>query len=863
MSFRFLCSLLCLAFSFSAHSASVHLSPCDEKLSQKWTLRNRALMNADNCVVETEETGEFELGACETSSSLEFDKQIGRIVQRTSGLCLDCSSYAKSRSWNVEIKECSGSDSQKWVYDEGKKTVLCKEAALYRKMCLDVGATPTCADTPYSAFPYCNVSLDLITRTKDLVSRMTVAQKISQLVTGAPGVSSDNVSIAGYQWWSEALHGVAGSPGVHFGGKLPHATSYPQVNTLGATFNKSLWLEMGNFIGIEARAFANQGQAGLTYFAPNINIYRDPRWGRGQETPGEDPYLSANYAEAFVRGMQTGTDPGHYKVITTCKHYDAYDLENWNGTDRHHFDAKVADIDLIETYLPAFEACVRYSHTGSIMCSYNAVNGVPSCANDFLQNEIVRRQWGFEGYIVSDCGAISNIMSTHGYTKTPEDTVAAGLKGGCDLDCGSFYSKNGQTAFDKKTITEDDLDLAMWRLFSHRIRLGEFDPIEEQPYREITPDVVCSQPHLDLALNAAREGVVLLENKNGALPLSTSAKVALIGPNADATSTMQGNYHGTAPFLISPLMGIQKLGVNVTYVQGCDVKCSSTSGFADAVNLAKSSDVTVLVMGLDNGQASEGHDRNDITFPGNQEMLIQQVKNASKGHVIMVLMTGGPVDISWAKDNLDGILWVGYPGQAGGQAIAEVLFGQYNPGGRLPYTIYPGDYVNQISFFDMSMRQSPGRTYKFYTGTPVYSFGDGLSYTTFQYQWMSSNYSERAVSFFGTKSVIGAMPSFRVKVENTGHMAGDTVVLAYVNSTAPGAPLKELIGFERIHLDAGKSEEVFFGFPPEVFSVVVESGCRIVHPGKYGITIGDLHHVVHLHGDPVLLKENPLKPEVC
>jgi beta-glucosidase-like glycosyl hydrolase len=229
-----------------------------------------------------------------------------------------------------------------------------------------------------------------------------------------------------------------------FGGKLPYATSYPQVNTLGATFNKSLWHTMGGYIATEARAFANQGQAGLTYFAPNINIYRDPRWGRGQETPGEDPYLTANYAEAFVLGMQVGEDPRYFKVIPTCKHYFAYGLENWNGMNRLHFNAIVSTQDLIETYLPAFESCVRNSRAGSIMCSYNAVNGVPSCANDLFQNKILRGKWGFTGYIVSDCGAISNIIETHHYTDTPEATVAAGLKGGCDLDCGFIYQLFGQ-----------------------------------------------------------------------------------------------------------------------------------------------------------------------------------------------------------------------------------------------------------------------------------------------------------------------------------------------------------------------------------------------------------------------------------
>jgi beta-glucosidase-like glycosyl hydrolase len=674
------------------------------------------------------------------------------------------------------MKPCSESKTQQWILNG--ENVHC--VAVGKHMCLDMGSTPTCADAPFNTFPYCNPNMTYGDRAKDMVSRMTVEQKISQLGNTVPAVQSDNISIAAYQWWNVGLHGMAYAPGIHFGGKLPFATSYPQVNTLGATFNRSLWLTMGRYIATEARAFANQGQAGLTYWDPNINIYRDPRWGRGQETPGEDPYLTASYAEAFVSGMQVGEDPRYFKVIPTCKHYDAYDLENWNGTDRHHFNAVVSAQDLVETYLPAFESCVRTSHGGSIMCSYNAVNGVPSCANDFLQNEIVRGEWGFTGYIVSDCGAISNIIETHHYTDTPEATVAAGLKGGCDLDCGGYYQKYGQVAIDKKTITEDDLDTAIMRLFEHRIRLGEFDPPGQQPYRSIGTDVVCNSEHTQLALDAARQGIVLLKNENGELPLRKTARVAIIGPNANATKTMQGNYYGVAPFLISPMMGIQALGVRVTYSQGCDIHCSNTSGFASAINLAKQSDAVILVIGSDNSIASEGHDRTTLSLPGNQEQLIEEVKEAAKGPVIVVLMSGGPYDISYAKANVQGVLWVGYPGQSGGQALAEVLFGDYNPGGRLPFTFYPADYVNQISFFDMSMRTPPGRTYKFYTGEPIYWFGDGLSYTTFSYNWSDSDMP----CAINIDDLMGnMMVRFNVTVTNTGQVTGNDVVLAYVNST--------------------------------------------------------------------------------
>lgn len=480
------------------------------------------------------------------------------------------------------------------------------------------------------------------------------------------------------------------------------------------------------------------------------------------------------------------------------------------------------------------------------MCSYNAVNGVPSCANDLINNKITRDEWGFDGYIVSDCGAVSNILNSHHYTKTAEDTVKVALRGGCDLDCGGFYQQHAQSAYSKGTINDTDLNLAMTRLFKYRMRLGMFDPPSSQPYvTQYTADIVNTPANQDLALNVARESIVLLQN-DGILPLDISKKqsIAIVGPNGNATNTMQGNYKGTAPYLISPLMGLQKMGVSVTYAEGCDVSCGSTKGFSEALNIAKSADIVIAVVGLDGGQESEGHDRSSIDLPGNQGQLLQQLhqQNTSKSFIV-VLMSGGPVDISEAKSFSNAVLWTGYPGQSGGTALGEILYGITNPSGRLPMTFYPADYVNQISYGDMSMRTTPGRTYKFYTGKPVFSFGDGLSYTTFTMEWMSS--FKNMVFTSEQLKQLGDI-KYEVKVTNTGELGGSVPVLAYVTSNVPGAPQKELFGFQKVYLEPGKSANLFFSTTPEVFSTVDVKGNREVKRGEFMVQIGQLKDIVFI-----------------
>ncbi|CAF0790958.1 unnamed protein product [Adineta steineri] len=733
------------------------------------------------------------------------------------------------------------------------------------------GSFPDCKSGPLSTFPICDQSLPSRVRAADVVSRMTTAEKITQLVTTAAAIP--RLGLPKFEWWSEALHGVAYSPGVAFGGDLPAASSFPMPINLGATFNLSLVHRIASIISNEARAFNNEGRAGLVFFTPNINIFRDPRWGRGQETPGEDPFLTSQYVYTLINGLQRGDDERYLKIAADCKHYAAYDLEDWNGTDRYHFDARVSDQDLIETYMPPFETCIRDAKVASIMCSYNAVNGVPSCANKFILETIARESYHLDGFVVSDCGAVSTIMNAHHYTSTVEDTVAVALHAGTDLNCGDFYSKNTQTALDKKTIVEADIDQALQRTFNVLVRLGYFDPPEQQPYRKLSKTDVDTEEARQLSLEAAQQSIVLLKNTNKALPFDINGlqnkKIALIGPTANATGLMQGNYFGNAPFLISPLLGFELItqshSINISYAMGCKITDNDESGFAAAIELAKSSDIVIFLGGIDQSVESEGHDRTSIALPDVQLRLIEQLEKVVRTPLHVVIMSGSSLDLSYVSDSNEcaSLIWMGYAGQSGGLALANVMFGVYNPGGRLPITIYPESYVNAVSMFDMQMRPSstnPGRTYKFYTGKAIFEFGDGLSYTTFDYSWSNdslvSKFSIQSLmkNNYNEKNVVGH--PYRVNITNTGMVAGDDVVLAYVippqktfNDQTP--PLKKLFGFERVHLNVHESTEVFFPFNMQSLLTVAHDGSKWLEPGFYKILIGKQHiHTIHLQGKP-------------
>jgi beta-D-xylosidase 4 len=732
------------------------------------------------------------------------------------------------------------------------------------------GNFPDCKNGPLAQFPICNQTLPSLIRAADLISRLTTAEKITRLVNTAAGVQ--RLGLPKFEWWSEALHGVAYSPGVNFGGDLPAATSFPMPINLGASFNLSMVYHMAQIVSTEARAFNNEGRAGLVFFTPNINIFRDPRWGRGQETPGEDPFLTSQYVYALIEGLQRGEDERYLKIAADCKHYAAYDLENWGGTDRFHFNAVVSDQDLIETYLPPFETCIRDAKVASIMCSYNAVNGVPSCGNAFILETIARQKYHLDGFVVSDCGAISTIMNTHHYTNTVEDTVALALHSGTDLNCGSFYSDHTQAALDKGTIVEADIDRALERTFNVLVRLGYFDPPEQQPYRQLNKNDVDTPQARQSTLLAAQESIVLLKNTNKALPLSLTQlqnkKIALIGPSADATVLMQGNYFGRAPYIIDPVTGFQNVtqgqSITIQMQHGCKISGNDQSGFAAAIELAKNSDVVIYLGGIDQSIEAEGRDRNSIALPDIQLQLIQQLEQVVTSPMHVVIMSGSGLDLTYVRDSnkVASVIWMGYAGQSGGLALATVMFGQYNPGGRLPITFYPSSFTDAVSMFDMGMRPTstnPGRTYKFYTGQAVFQFGDGLSYTTFNYTW----YNDSTSSIFSIDSLITnnyddkyRLHIYRVNVTNVGPVLGDDVVLGFITPpnktlTDQTPAIRQLFGFQRVHLNVGETAQVYFPLSIQSLLTVARDGSKWLEPGSYRVLIGKQHmYTIHLTGRP-------------
>ncbi|KAF8762297.1 hypothetical protein HU200_009616 [Digitaria exilis] len=531
-----------------------------------------------------------------------------------------------------------------------------------------------------SSLPFCRRSLPARSRARDLVSRLTRAEKVRLLVNNAAGVP--RLGVGGYEWWSEALHGVSDTgPGVRFGGEFPGATAFPQVIGTAASLNASLWDLIGRAVSDEARAMYNGGRAGLTFWSPNVNIFRDPRWGRGQETPGEDPTISSRYAVSYVHGLQQQQPHGDLKLAACCKHFTAYDLDSWGPTDRYHFNAVVSLQDLEDTFNVPFRACVTHGRAAAVMCSYNQVNGVPTCADETFLRGTVRSRWGLDGYIVSDCDSVDVFFNDQHYTSTPEDAVAATMRAGLDLDCGPFLAVYGESAVAKRKIADADVDAALLNTVAVQMRLGMFDGEPAAgPYGHLGPRHVCTPAHQELALDAARQSVVLLKNigqpprgkhvgssGGGVLPLRPAAHrvVAVVGPHADATVAMIGNYAGKPCRYTTPVQGVARYATRVVRQAGCaDVACAgSQQPIAAAVDAARNADATVVVAGLDQKVEAEGLDRSGLMLPGRQAELISAVAMASKGPVVLVLMSGGPIDIAFAKNDprIGAITVVGLP----------------------------------------------------------------------------------------------------------------------------------------------------------------------------------------------------------
>ncbi|KAL6336226.1 hypothetical protein AAG906_011108 [Vitis piasezkii] len=689
-------------------------------------------------------------------------------------------------------------------------------------------------------FGFCNTSLETAARVADLVKRLTLEEKIGFLVNSAANVSRHG--IPKYEWWSEALHGVSYvGPGTHFNSIVPGATSFPQVILTAASFNASLFEAIGKVVSTEARAMYNVGLAGLTFWSPNVNIFRDPRWGRGQETPGEDPLLSSKYASAYVRGLQQGDDgsPDRLKVAACCKHYTAYDLDNWKGVDRLHFNAVVTKQDMDDTFQPPFKSCVIDGNVASVMCSFNQVNGKPTCADPDLLSGIVRGEWKLNGYIVSDCDSVDVFYNSQHYTKTPEEAAAKAILAGLDLNCGSFLGQHTEAAVKGGLVDESAVDKAVSNNFATLMRLGFFDGNPSKAiYGKLGPKDVCTSEHQEMAREAARQGIVLLKNSKGSLPLSPTAikTLAVIGPNANVTKTMIGNYEGTPCKYTTPLQGLTAL-VATTYLPGCSNVACGTAQIDEAKKIAAAADATVLIVGIDQSIEAEGRDRVSIQLPGQQPLLIIEVAKASKGNVILVVI----------------ILWVGYPGEAGGAAIADVIFGfTIQVSGRLPMTWYPQSYVDKVPMTNMNMRPDPasgypGRTYR---------------YTQFNHHLVQAPKSvsipiEEGHSCHSSKckSVDAVQEScqnlafdIHLRVNNAGNISGShTVFLFSSPPSVHNSPQKHLLGFEKVFVTA--KAEALVRFKVDVckdLSIVDELGTQKVALGLHVLHVGSLKHSLNV-----------------
>lgn len=671
--------------------------------------------------------------------------------------------------------------------------------------------------------PFRNPSLPLAERLDDLVSRLTLAEKAALLLHDAPAI--ERLDILPYPWWSECLHGVA---------RNGLATIFPQAIGLAATFDENLMTRLGRAISDEARAKYEQSvargnfkrYAGLTFWTPNINIFRDPRWGRGQETYGEDPCLTARLAVAFVRALQ-GDDPRHLKIAACAKHYAAH-----SGPEklRHEFDAIVNERDLRDTYLPAFEALVREAGVEIVMGAYNRTNGHPCCAHPVLLGDILRREWSFDGHVVSDCWALRDFHTSHKVTKIPAESAALAIKEGCDVNCGEIY-EHLCDAVELGLVSEPEVDACFRRAFRTRFRLGEFDPPETVHWRSIPASVIHSAEHIALAREAARKSFVLLKN-DGLLPLSAESlqKVYVTGAHAANLDVLLGNYFGAGSRLVSFLEGIVDrlpAGVNVEYRLGC----SSTYPNVNPVDWtsfeAGLSDVSIVCLGVSPLQEGEEGDAIDsvelgdrlsLELPPHQIEFLRRIRERPTSRIVLVLTGGSPITNAEIFDLADAILWVWYPGEQGGHALADILFGDCAPSGRLPVT-FPRSLDDLPAYEDYSMAE---RTYRYSSAEPLVPFGFGLSYTTFAYREIAVDASRESVE---------------VTLENTGTVAAEEVVQIYVRAleAAIPAPRQALAGFARIPLSPGEVGGVRIPLDARAFTLVDVSGRYCPHPGPWEI----------------------------
>ena len=746
-----------------------------------------------------------------------------------------------------------------------------------------------CQSTPQSSLPFCDPSLSFMERAEDLVSRLTTEEKINQLSTIAPAIS--RLGIKDYNWRSNCLHGWSLSGG-HWTKGLTW-TVFPSPINLGATFDYDLILKVGQVTSDEGRALhnemlaANNGSsteaAGLNCFSPNVNLFRDPRWGRGQETFGEDPYLISLIGAAYTHGLQEGDTTKYLKVAACAKHFAVH-----NGPEeaRMHFRANVSLHDLYDTFLPAFKSQVVGASVAQMMpalsgmrCKYQQ-DGAPDVANPFLLKTVLREQFGAENIsIVSDNAAVAAVDTYQKYVPSMELAAAVCLNATTDLDLGydNVYPKYLQDALNHGEVIMQSITDAVVRNFYLRMMLGDFDSPSIVPYQLIDKSHLDTPQNQALNLQAARESIVLLKNLKNSLPLDVKSikNLVVMGPNANSSDTLLSNYQGIPSKAVSILEGITEVlaGNNATavhYTTVCaDVKCEDISNANQALEIVNSADFVVMVMGLDQTVESEGHDRaqtqcsgidNDIlALPGCQEDVIKKVM-ALNSKVILVLVNGGPVTISKQlldDDRIIGIIEAFYPGALGGTAVADVLFGNYNPGGRMPVTTYLS--ADELpSAVDYNMTMPPGRTYRYYTGTPLFPFGYGLSYTTFDYS-----------KLMVTPSKISACDSVKVtvSVQNSGEMAGDEVIQIYLappkRPDKPFFPNIQLVGFERVNIKPEVVHMSAFELNPYLLSLVDEDGEHYIFPGDYTVVSSNQPEEEVIKATFTITGTAPVKTTTC
>ncbi|MBE6819868.1 MAG: glycoside hydrolase family 3 protein [Ruminococcaceae bacterium] len=670
-------------------------------------------------------------------------------------------------------------------------------------------------------------------KAKELVAKMTVEEKLSQLLYNAPAI--ERLGIEEYNWWNESSHGIHGAG---------TATVFPHAVAMASAFDPELVGKVADAVATEGRAKYNKHIEygdhdifkGITFWAPNINIFRDPRWGRGQETFGEDPFLTSKLAVSYINGIQGS---GEFLKAAACsKHFAAHSGPEKN---RHGFNAVVDKHDLFETYLPAFEKTVKAGVSG-VMGAYNRLNGEPCCSHSYLISQILRKDWNFDGYVVSDCGALKDIYKFHKFVETRAEAAAVALKSTCDLNCGDTYDALVD-AYEQDLISEDDITAAAENLFTIRYRLGEFE--EKRPYSDIGYDRIDSKEHRELNLKTAEQCIALLENKNNFLPLdkNTNKKLAIVGPNALSVTALEGNYNGYASEYVTVADGIRRVFGNagISVEKGCnycDEYLNHWSGFqnmiSDGIAAAAEADITILALGLDRSIEGEdtgfdndytaGGDKRSLYLPATQQKLAEAVCDVCD-NVIVVLLCGSSVDIGEkVRNHAKAVVHAWYPGSLGGLALANILAGNANPSAKLPVTIYKGDH-DMPDFEDYGMK---GRTYRYIDGDALYPFGFGLSYTNYKYD------NAKLISADDEKIIVSA------EVENAGGIAGKEIVQVYASYTDSrvATPHWQLCSLKSVNLEAGEKTEITLDIDRYWVKAVTADGERVDPDGKIVLCIG-------------------------